>query len=73
MRYLKGGLKDRVYTGEFVNDKISGQGQMTYANGDVYVGQWKGHKRDGKGKLTFNNGLDVWEGMWREDEKVEVN
>lgn len=27
-------------SGQFANDRISGQGEMQYADGSVYKGQW---------------------------------
>ena len=29
-----------ISSGEFANDRISGQGEMQYADGSVYKGQW---------------------------------
>ena len=29
-----------VSSGEFANDRISGQGEMQYADGSIYKGQW---------------------------------
>ena len=29
-----------IFSGEFANDRLSGQGEMQYADGSVYNGQW---------------------------------
>ena len=42
-----------------------GQGECTFANGDVYSGEWSGDKTDGKGWMRYANG-DVCEGGWKE-------
>lgn len=41
MRWKDGG----IYEGDWKNDRRSGMGKKSYANGDVYIGQWKSGKR----------------------------
>lgn len=49
----------------FLQGKINGQGDTTYANGDRYVGEYKDNKYHGQGILTFADGR-VWLGEWSE-------
>ena len=49
----------------FLQGKINGQGDTTYANGDRYVGEYKDNKYNGQGTLTFADGR-VWLGEWFE-------
>ena len=49
----------------FLQGKINGQGDTTYANGDRYVGEYKDNKYNGQGTLTFADGR-VWLGEWSE-------
>ncbi len=46
------------YVGEFKNDKIDGQGTLTWSNGDKYVGEWKDNVRHGSGTLTYSDGRE---------------
>ena len=41
-----------VYEGQYVNNVRSGEGIMTYANGDVYEGAWAKDHPNGVGKLV---------------------
>jgi len=50
-----------VYTGSWVDGRKSGQGTMTWNNGDKYVGNWEDNKESGQGVKTFANG-DRYEG-----------
>ncbi|HUN68500.1 MAG TPA: hypothetical protein VMU46_06870, partial [Burkholderiales bacterium] len=45
-----------TYVGEFKNGKRSGQGAMTFPNGEKYVGAYRDGRRDGQGVLTLPNG-----------------
>ena len=45
---------NKIYEGDWVNDKRDGNGKMIYANGDSYEGDWLNDKRDGKGKYICN-------------------
>ena len=53
-----------------MDDKRSGKGKMTYANGDVYEGDFMNNKFHGKGKFTYENGV-VYEGDFLDDEFQE--
>jgi hypothetical protein len=54
------------YTGDWINDKMSGHGVFTWTDGDRYEGQYKDGKKNGKGKFRYANG-QVKEGMWSND------
>lgn len=45
-----------TYTGDFLDDEITGTGTFTYRNGDVYTGAVLGGKMHGYGVITFNSG-----------------
>lgn len=55
-----------VYQGEWLDDRMNGQGCFWYYNGDVYVGQVQGNKACGFGVYITNNG-SRYEGMWLDD------
>ena len=46
----------RRYTGEFVQGKRHGKGEMTFPNGDKYTGDWNEGRRTGHGLYLFANG-----------------
>ena len=46
-----------VYEGQYVNNVRSGEGIMTYANGDVYEGAWAKDHPNGVGKLVSKGSL----------------
>ena len=46
-----------LYEGQLLNGKRSGQGKMTFSNGDKYTGMWKTDQMcDPEGVYTFKNG-----------------
>ena len=54
-----------VYEGQLLNGKRSGNGTMTFSNGDVYVGMWKNDQmNDFEGLYTFSNGNE-YKGSFR--------
>lgn len=57
-----------VYEGDFKEDKLTGQGKITYANGDVYEGAVVDSKKHGQGKFSFANG-NSYEGYFENDVK----
>ena len=60
------------YVGQFINDNRTGQGTYTFANGNKYVGQFKDNKYDGFGTLYNTNGSIFQQGLWRDNEFVQV-
>lgn len=52
------------YTGDFENNKRSGDGTMKWNNGDMYKGEWKRDQRNGQGTHTYAND-EKYEGEWR--------
>ena len=46
-----------IYEGQLLNGKRSGQGKMTFGNGDKYIGMWKLDQMcDPEGIYYFKNG-----------------
>ncbi len=64
MTWYKNNVEVVVYTGEWKDGEMHGEGKMTYEDGDVYEGQWKNNKMHGKGEYKYKNG-DVYEGDWK--------
>ncbi len=48
----------------------SGQGTLTYANGDRYTGEWKNDEIHGMGKFEYHSTTDVYEGYVEGGKKV---
>ena len=59
---------DLDYTGEWVDDKKTGQGIYRWPNGMVYDGMWKDNLRTGKGKFFWPN-KQVFDGEWLNDKR----
>ena len=55
-----------TYAVTMVRGRISGDGKLTYKNGDTYTGSFKDGRRDGKGYTNFANG-DQYEGGYTND------
>ena len=55
-----------TYTGQWADEKPSGQGKMVLENGGVYEGNWENGLRSGQGTFTFANGAK-YEGSWKND------
>jgi hypothetical protein len=46
-----------MYEGQLLNGKKSGEGKMTFNNGDIYIGMWKNDMMcDHDGKYIFSKG-----------------
>lgn len=45
-----------IYTGEVVNNRMNGQGKLTFANGDTYEGQFKNGVFSGQGVFLAQTG-----------------
>ena len=55
------------YEGEMTGDKRTGQGKMSWFNGDVYEGTWKNDMADGSGIYIWANGI-TYAGEFKEDQ-----
>ena len=56
------------YEGNWLNDKIEGEGILTYLNGNRYSGEWKDGKIHGQGEFTWADG-SKYEGKWKENKR----
>jgi hypothetical protein len=45
-----------IFTGEFNDDMITGQGEFSWANGNKYVGEWLNNRMHGKGVYYYKDG-----------------
>jgi len=54
------------YTGQWVNNRATGQGRYESENGDVYEGEWLEDKACGIGTFTSSEG-SVYTGDWKND------
>ena len=52
-----------VYTGDWIDGKMSGQGEFRYPQGDCYKGSFSDNQWDGEGAYTWANG-DKFEGSY---------
>lgn len=57
---------DEVYTGDFVNDKLTGTATVTAPNGAKYEGEMVDGKKNGIGKFTFSDG-SYYYGEFKDD------
>ena len=57
---------DEVYTGDFVDDKLTGKAVVTGPNGEKYEGDMVDGKKDGIGKLTLADG-SYYYGEFKDD------
>ncbi len=65
---LRSQLINRIYTGNFVNNKKDGYGEQSFDDGSIYRGQWKNDVFDGYGTHTLPDGRIV-SGNYIEGEK----
>ncbi|CAF3914182.1 unnamed protein product [Adineta steineri] len=56
------------FTGDYIEDSITGQGVYIYANGARYEGQWKDSKKHGKGQMDFDSSIK-YISDWIEDNR----
>ena len=57
------------YVGEWKEGEMTGQGTLTWTNGDKYVGEWKEGEMTGQGTRTWANG-DKYVGEFKESERT---
>lgn len=55
-----------VYSGNWSNNEIEGQGILIYPDKGQYTGEYVASKREGIGTFVWNNG-DKYEGGWKAD------
>ena len=71
LRHGKGILYDGngriVYDGDFINDKLDGEGRFNYDNGACYIGQFKKSLKHGRGVLCGRNGDIIYQGDFYND------
>lgn len=60
------------YTGSYRNDRREGQGTYHWPSGEKFVGQWANDARNGQGTFYGPEGDIVAQGVWENDELVEV-
>lgn len=63
MRYVNGS----VYTGQWKDGQMHGNGIIRWDDGSVYSGQWLHGKRTGCGTYIWTNG-DKYVGQWKENQ-----
>ncbi|CAD8090232.1 unnamed protein product [Paramecium sonneborni] len=51
------------YKGEFLLDKLDGQGQMTYPDGRVFIRYWRSSRQNGDGAI-YKKGKLYKQGVW---------
>ena len=54
------------YEGEWRDDKISGKGKYSHANGDVYIGEFLNGLANGNGEYVYSKG-SKYIGDWKDD------
>lgn len=66
---LSKGRESFSYQGHFRNDKIDGEGELTYANGDTFKGSFTEGKKNGEGVYECKAKQETFEGHWDMDIK----
>jgi len=60
--------KGREYKGEFLNNKMHGMGEETWADNRKYKGNYRNSKKDGEGTFIWTDG-NMYQGNWRNDKQ----
>jgi hypothetical protein len=55
-----------VYKGSWVEDKMDGVGEYSFASGAIYKGDFKKNVFHGKGEYTFQDGA-IYTGHWQDN------
>ena len=53
-----------LYEGDWVEDRMTGEGVMSYANGDVFAGGWLDGEKHGSGTHLYAGKGRAYEGVW---------
>ena len=53
-----------VYEGDWVEDRMTGECVMAYANGDVFIGGWLDGEKHGAGTHLYAGKGRAYEGVW---------
>lgn len=64
------GRMERIYVGQWRENKRSGEGKQFYPDGSVYFGQWLADQRSGEGILWQADG-GIYVGEWLRDKMHE--
>ena len=56
---------NRVYTGQWINNKMHGYGEFHWPDGRKYRGYYKNDKKDGFGILYWPSSKKVFIGFWK--------
>ena len=57
-----------IYSGEWIDGFMQGQGTYNFDNGDIYIGDWKEGNRHGKGEYILKNGCK-YTGEWKDNKR----
>ncbi len=60
------------YEGEYQNDRRTGKGTYYWPSGEKFVGEWMDDERNGSGTFYGPEGEVVAQGVWKNDELVEM-
>ena len=60
---------DGTYVGEFKDDKRTGQGTFSFANGNNYVGEFRDDRANGQGTYSWANG-NRYVGEFKDDKRT---
>jgi hypothetical protein len=61
---------DKIYDGEWKNNKYNGYGQYFLRGQCRYEGNWENGKRNGDGIAYDQNGAEEYNGLWKDDVRV---
>lgn len=53
----------KIYTGEWINNKIEGKGRLTWPDRSYFEGEFHNDRKHGKGTLVFPDNSS-YEGVW---------
>ena len=69
MTFTKGGF----YEGEFRDNNFCGNGQQSWPDGRFYQGEFAHNQREGQGIEIFGDGSVRHQGLWRNDQPVNIH